>query len=115
LLEKLKYENAKVLADNKVIQKDNSEVMHTLFNMSYISFTFIAKISIEKEIQELKDENQKLKREVNKLKSGHTQTPTVPSVQIQQTNQSLPTEEYIIDINFLYLTFLEIELKPQKL
>jgi len=80
LLEKLKYENAKVLADNKVIQKDNSEVMHTLFNM-------------KKEIQELKDENQKLKREVNKLKSGHTQTPTVPSVQIQQTNQSLPTEE----------------------
>ena len=45
-------------------------------------------------MQQLKEENQKLKREINKLKGGHTQT--THSMNTHQITQSIPTEEYFI-------------------
>jgi len=107
-IDKIRGENAKILADNKVIQKDNSELMHTLFN-------------IRKELKELREENSVLKKELSKIKSSngashhhghghshahthsHSNLPTQQShsqfTQISQTSHaphgthSIPTEE----------------------
>ena len=39
--EKIKYENSKLLSENKVIQKDHAELMHTVHQLSSIDDCYL--------------------------------------------------------------------------
>jgi predicted nuclease with TOPRIM domain len=68
--EKLKFQWNKMISDNTVIQKDNSELMHMVHEL-------------RKEVKELKKDNHSLKKDMKKLKRGEQATSGRPSHSIQ--------------------------------